>query len=40
MLMEKVFQTLSADETVELGKRIGKNLIPGDVILLTIYIIL
>ena len=35
MLMEKVFQTLSADETVELGKRIGKNLIPGDVILLT-----
>ena len=33
--MEKVFQTLSADETVELGKRIGKNLIPGDVILLT-----
>ena len=35
MLMEKVFQTLSADETVELGKRIGKKLIPGDVILLT-----
>ena len=33
--MEKVFQTLSADETVELGKRIGKNLMPGDVILLT-----
>ena len=33
--MEKVFRTLSADETVELGKKIGKNLIPGDVILLT-----
>ena len=35
MLMEKVFQTKCADETVELGKLIGKNLIPGDVILLT-----
>ena len=33
--MEKVFQTACADETIELGKRIGKNLIPGDVILLT-----
>ena len=33
--MKKFFQTSNADETVELGKLIGKNLIPGDVILLT-----
>ena len=33
--MEKSFQTFNADETIELGKRIGKNLIPGNVVLLT-----
>ena len=33
--MEKSFQTFNADETIELGKKIGKNLIPGNVVLLT-----
>ena len=33
--MEKVFQTACADETIELGKKIGQNLIPGNVVLLT-----
>ena len=33
--MEKSFQTFNADETIELGKKIGKNLIPGNVDLLT-----
>ena len=33
--MVKSFQTFNADETIELGKKIGKNLIPGNVVLLT-----
>ena len=33
--MTKEFKTFSADETIELGKRIGKKLIPGNVVLLT-----
>lgn len=33
--MEKSFKTFNADETIELGKRIGQNLIPGNVVLLT-----
>ncbi len=33
--MEKSFKTFNADETIELGKKIGQNLIPGNVVLLT-----
>lgn len=33
--MTKEFKTFSADETIELGKRIGEKLIPGNVVLLT-----
>ena len=33
--MEKIFNVLNSDETIEVGKRIGEKLDAGDVVLLT-----